>query len=169
MNPSEWKYSVRRMKLEDVEQVHQLDVISFSLPWPERSFRYELNENPASRMWVVENPSAEPGRDIIGMLGLWLIVDEVHIGTLAVHPDHRRQGIAQRLLITSLVAASQEGATKAYLEVRRGNLAAQALYSKFGFKITGIRPRYYSNNGEDALMMTLDPMIQKDLVRYIQG
>jgi ribosomal-protein-alanine N-acetyltransferase len=52
--------------------------------------------------------------------------------------------------------------------VRKGNLAAQALYTKFGFKITGIRPRYYSNNGEDALMMTLDPMLAKDLARFIE-
>ena len=167
MNSSEGQYSVRRMKLEDVEQVHQLDVISFSLPWPERSFRYELTENPSSRMWVVET-TGETGERVIGMLGLWMIVDEVHIGTLAVQTDYRRQGIAQRLLITSLLAACSEGATKAYLEVRRGNQAAQALYTKFGFKNTGIRPRYYSNNGEDALMMTLDPMLAKDLARFIE-
>ena len=158
-------YSIRRMKLEDVEQVHQLDVISFSLPWPERSFRYELTENPSSRMWVAES-TGEPLTRVIGMLGLWLIVDEVHIGTLAVHPEFRRQGIAQKLLITSLVDACREGAKKAYLEVRKGNLAAQELYTKFGFKITGIRPRYYSNNGEDALMMTLDPMRKNDLEEF---
>lgn len=167
MNSSEGQYSVRWMKLEDVEQVHQLDVISFSLPWPERSFRYELTENPSSRMWVVETAGAT-GNRVIGMLGLWLIVDEVHIGTLAIQPDYRRQGIARRLLITSLLAACKEGASKAYLEVRRGNLAAQALYTKFGFKITGIRPRYYSNNGEDALMMTLDPMLTKDLAGFVE-
>ncbi len=167
MNSSEDQYSVRRMRLEDVEQVHQLDVISFSLPWPERSFRYELTENPSSRMWVVES-AGETGKRVIGMLGLWLIVDEVHIGTLAVHPDYRRQGIAQKLLITSLLKACTEGASKAYLEVRKGNLAAQALYTKFGFKITGIRPRYYSDNGEDALMMTLDPMLAKDLAGFLE-
>jgi ribosomal-protein-alanine N-acetyltransferase len=167
VNSSEGQYSVRRMKLEDVEQVHQLDVISFSLPWPERSFRYELTENPSSRMWVVET-SSKTGKQVIGMLGLWLIVDEVHIGTLAVHPDYRRQGIAQKLLITSLLAACEEGAGKAYLEVRKGNLAAKALYAKFGFKITGIRPRYYSDNGEDALMMTLDPMLAKDLAGFLE-
>jgi [ribosomal protein S18]-alanine N-acetyltransferase len=167
VNSTEFQYSIRRMKLEDVEQVHQLDVISFSLPWPERSFRYELTENLSSRMWVVET-AIETGIRVIGMLGLWLIVDEVHIGTLAIHPDFRKQGIAQRLLITSLLAACKEGAAKAYLEVRKGNLAAQALYTKFGFKISGIRPRYYSNNGEDALMMTLDPMIAKNLAGFIE-
>lgn len=168
MNSSDDIYAVRRMALEDVEQVHRLDVLSFSLPWPERSFRYELTENPSSRMWVIENLSGEADQRVIGMLGLWLIVDEAHIGTLAVHPDFRRGGIAQKLLITSLLAACQEGAGRAYLEVRRGNLAAKALYSKFGFKITGIRPRYYSDTGEDAMMMTLDPMRAKDLEKFIE-
>ena len=166
MNSFLERFSIRRMMLEDVEQVHQLDVLSFSLPWPERSFRYELTKNPASRMWVVEEHSEEPGKNVIGMLGLWLIVDEVHIGTLAVHPDYRKQGIAQKLLIASLREACKEGAAKTYLEVRKGNLAAQALYTKFGFKISGIRPRYYSDNGEDALMMTLEPMRAEDLVRF---
>ncbi len=168
MNSSAGKYLLRWMALEDVEQVHQLDVLSFSLPWPERSFRYELTQNPSSRMWVVEDLSGEVGKQVIGMLGLWLIVDEVHIGTLAVHPDFRRKRIAQKLLITSLLAACGEGAGKAYLEVRRGNLAAQALYAKFGFKISGIRPRYYSDNSEDALMMTLDPMLAKNLAGFIE-
>lgn len=159
-------YPIRRMTLDDVEQVHQLDVVSFSLPWPERSFRYELTENPASRMWVVENPFGQMEHPVIGMLGLWLIVDEVHIGTLAVQPDYRRKGIAQKMLITALVEACHEGVKRAYLEVRRGNLAAQALYLKFGFKITSVRPRYYSDNGEDAMLMTLDPMHAKELEKF---
>ena len=142
---------IRRMRQEDVPAVHAIDTLSFSLPWPEHSFLYEVNENPAARAWVVE----DAGR-ILGMLVLWLIVDEAHIATLATHPDFRRQGLGERVLIASLKAARTEGARRAFLEVRAGNLAAQALYRKHGFLITGRRPQYYKDTGEDALLMTLE-------------
>lgn len=153
-----FKINIRRMTFEDVAAVHQIDVLSFSLPWPERSFRYELTQNPASRMWVVEVEDDEDGKNIVGMLGMWLLVDEVHIGTIAIHPDYRRKGIARLLLIKALREAYREGARMVFLEVRINNLAAQDLYRKFGFKVVGIRPRYYSDNHEDALMMNLDPL-----------
>ena len=168
MTSSDLEYNIRHMVMEDVDQVHQLDVLSFSLPWPERSFRFELTENPASRMWVAELASSSEDSRVIGMLGLWFIIDEIHIGTLAVLPDFRKKGIAQKLLILALMDACHEGASRAYLEVRQSNQAAQVLYKKFGFKITGIRPHYYSDNGEDALMMTLEPMLAGHLKRFIE-
>jgi len=139
------------MNMNDVEQVIELDRASFSLPWPERSFKYELEQNEASRCWV-----AESGSQIVGMIVTWLIVDEVHIATFAVSPAHRRQGIAQHLLAHTLLDASRSGAEKAYLEVRKGNLPARALYEKFGFIEVGVRKKYYQDNGEDALMMNLE-------------
>lgn len=151
------KINIRRMTIDDVETVHQIDVLSFSLPWPEKSFRYELTQNSASRMWVAETETGK-GKIIVGMLGMWLIVDEIHIGTIATYPDYRRKGIARKLLIEGLRQAYQEGARKVFLEVRRSNLAAQELYKKFGFEIVGVRPRYYSNNNEDALMMNLEKL-----------
>ena len=143
----------RRMELEDVPAVHEIDVLSFSLPWPERSFRFEVTENPASRGWVVECD----GR-IIAALVLWLIVDEAHIATIATHPDFRRQGIGERLMLHALLSAREEGALRAFLEVRAGNLGAQALYKKYGFVVDGIRPRYYQDNNEDAILMSLDDL-----------
>ncbi len=140
----------RRMALEDVPAVHEIDMLSFSLPWPERSFRFEIAENPASRGWVAE----ADGR-VAAMLVLWLIVDEAHIATIATHPDFRRQGIGERLLIEALEAARTEGAGRAFLEVRAGNLGAQALYQKYGFVVDGVRPRYYKDNNEDAVLMSL--------------
>jgi ribosomal-protein-alanine N-acetyltransferase len=142
---------IRRMRLEDVPAVHEIDMLSFSLPWSERSFRYEVTQNPISRGWVVE---AE-GR-IAAMLVLWLVVDEAHIATIAVHPDFRRQGIGEQILLSALRSAKDEGAQRAFLEVRAGNAAAQAMYKKYGFTITGVRPRYYKNNNEDAFLMDLD-------------
>lgn len=142
---------IRRMTVDDVPAVHEIDKLSFSLPWPERSFRYEVTENPAARGWVLE----ADGR-IAAMLVLWLIVDEAHIATIATHPDFRRQGIGERLMLAALAAARDEGARRAFLEVRAGNLAAQALYKKYGFVVDGIRPRYYKDNNEDAILMSLD-------------
>lgn len=143
-------FSIRKMTEADVPAVAELDQISFSLPWPERSFRFEVTDNPASRCWVAE----VDGR-VVGMIVAWLFVDEVHIATLATHPDFRRQGIAQKLLTHTLRYTSDEGAVSSFLEVRESNLAAQAMYRKFGYENTGRRKRYYKDNDEDAVLMTL--------------
>jgi len=113
---------IRLMTLEDVPAVHEIDTLSFSLPWPERSFRFELTENPVTRAWVAE----VDGR-IAAMLVLWFIVDEAHIATIAVHPDYRRRGIGEQVLLHALLAVQDEGALRAYLEVRAGTAAAQAM------------------------------------------
>lgn len=142
---------IRRMRLEDVPAVHEIDVLSFSLPWPERSFRYEVTENPVSRGWVADMD----GR-IAAMLVLWFIIDEAHIATIAVHPDFRRQGIGEQILLAALRAVKEEGARRAFLEVRAGNAAAQAMYRKYGFDVVGVRPKYYRDNNEDAFLMNLE-------------
>jgi ribosomal-protein-alanine N-acetyltransferase len=143
-------FMIRKMTLDDVEQVVAIDRVSFSLPWPERSFRFELTDNPASRCWV-----AEVDGKIVGMIVVWLIVDEVHIATIATHPEFRRQGIAKTLLSYALQHMGSEGAQSSFLEVRASNLAAQDLYRKFGFEESGVRRRYYRDNDEDAILMTL--------------
>jgi len=144
-------FRIRRMTVEDVPAVVELDRLSFSLPWPERSFRFELTDNAASRCWVAESD----GR-IAGMIVAWLLVDEIHIAALATHPDFRRQGIAQALLSHVLKTAASEGAVSSFLEVRESNLAAQAMYRKFGYEVSGRRPRYYKDNDEDAILMMLE-------------
>jgi len=141
---------VRRMTVEDVPTAHEIDISSFTLPWPERSFRFEVTDNPAARCWVAELD----GR-VVGILVLWLIVDEAHIASLATHPDFRRQGIAKQLLVVALDKAYTEGARTAFLEVRDGNEAARRMYQKFGFEEVGRRERYYKDNNEDAILMTL--------------
>jgi ribosomal-protein-alanine N-acetyltransferase len=149
---------LRPMRLEDVPRVHQLDVLAFSLPWPERSYRFEVSENRASSCWVAELPCAGGQAEVVGMMVNWVIVDELHIATIAVHPDHRRLGIGRRLLVQGLRAGWERGARKAYLEVRRSNLAAQEMYAGFGFSVNGERKQYYQDNHEDALLMILDPL-----------
>jgi ribosomal-protein-alanine N-acetyltransferase len=144
---------IRKMMLDDIEQVIAIDRVSFSLPWPERSFRFELTDNPASRCWVAE----VDGR-LVGIVVAWLIVDEVHVATIATHPEFRRQGIAKRLLSHALRELRHEGAQSSFLEVRASNYAAQEMYRKFGYEKSGIRPRYYRDNDEDALLMTLESL-----------
>lgn len=145
---------IRPMQPEDVDRVALIDRLSFPTPWPRRSYLFELRRNPHARLWVAEKPAA----GVVGMLVMWLLLTEAHIATLAVHPDHRRQGIGARLLAQALRLAQQEGARSAYLEVRVSNRAAQALYRRFGFRVTGRRPHYYQDTGEDALLMTLEPL-----------
>ncbi len=147
---------IRRMEEKDIPQVYAIDVASSALPWSELSLRFELNQNPAARLWVAGIMDETGEERVVGLLVLWVIMDEVHIANIAVHPDFRRRHIGQRLLAKGLLAASEEGARSAFLEVRRGNLAAQSLYRQFGFVETGIRPRYYRDNSEDAVLMTLE-------------
>jgi ribosomal-protein-alanine N-acetyltransferase len=148
--------NIRRMTLEDVPAVVALDQLSFTLPWPERSFRFELTDNPASRCWVVDLD----GR-IVGVLVAWLLVDEAHVATIATHPDHRRQGIAKELLTYALRYMSKEGAVTSFLEVREGNTAAREMYHKFGYEESGRRKRYYKDTNEDAILMTLNGLEEK--------
>lgn len=152
------KFIIRKMSLEDVPAVVDLDHKSFSLPWPERSFRFELTDNPASRCWVAEFEGS-----VVGMIVVWLIVDEAHVATIATHPDFRRQGIAQGLLSHALLRLFDEGARSSFLEVRESNLAAQEMYRKFGYEVTGRRRRYYSDNGEDAILMNLNSLRPEQL------
>lgn len=146
-------YTIRKMTLDDLEQVVAIDHVSFSLPWPVSSFQFELTDNPASRSWVADLD----GR-IVGMVVAWLIVDEIHIATIATHPDFRKQGIGKNLLLHTLRSAKEEGAITSFLEVRESNDAALEMYRKFGFAESGRRDGYYKDNDEDAILMTLESL-----------
>jgi len=145
---------IRPMRQEDLAQVLAIDQASFSLPWPESAYRYELNENRNSLLWVAETTLPGSQLFIVGMVVVWLVLDEAHIATLAVHPAYREQGVAKRLLITALRESIHLGMTVATLEVRASNTMAQELYRQFGFEVVGRRRRYYRDNYEDALIMT---------------
>lgn len=157
MDDTRQKLSIqfRPMAIEDVTRVHEIDTLSFSLPWTERSFRFELTENPNAVAWVAEKVSEAGQALVIGMLVIWVILDEAHVATIATHPDFRGAGIGRKLLANGLLEAYRRGARLAYLEVRRSNLAAQKMYHTFGFELVGERLRYYKDNNEDALLMTL--------------
>ena len=144
---------IRRMTVEDIPEVVEIDRNSFALPWTERSFKYEVTENGASRCWVTT-----VDKQVAAMLVLWVLVDEAHIATIATHPKFRRRGFAKKMLIKSLVSAREEGAKKALLEVRTRHVIAQKIYCDIGFVEVGRRPMYYRDNGEDAVLMTLEDL-----------
>ena len=156
--------SIRGMTPQDLEVVGEIDRLSFALPWPAKAFQFELFENLNSWLSVAETVTSPGKATVIGVIVMWFIIDEVHISTLAVHPDYRRRGVAQTLLKAALAESQQRGALAVTLEVRATNLAAQQLYKKFGFKIVGRRIRYYRDNDEDALIMTLKqiPIVPSD-------
>jgi ribosomal-protein-alanine N-acetyltransferase len=152
------KLELREMCVEDVPQVAALDRLSFADPWPQGSFEYELKANNYSLCLVVEDPDAAEGANVVAALVIWLIVDEAHIATIAVHPDYRHRGIGRGLLAEGLLQAAQRGAVKSLLEVRSGNAEALHLYYGFGYKVVGLRPNYYQAEREDALLLDLDPL-----------
>lgn len=158
--------SIRKMEEDDIQSVIALDRQSFSLPWPESAFHYEVEKNTASRCWVAELNEVEKKIVLVGMIVVWLILDEVHIATIAVNPTFYHLHIGQRLLAHTLIDALDLGAKKAFLEVRKGNLAARALYRKFGFVEVGVRRWYYQDNREDAILMNLEDLDKDRLISF---
>lgn len=142
------------MRLEDIPVVMEIDRLSFPIPWSERTYHFELRENPSSHLLVATTDRDPPAAEVVGFSGYWLVVDEAHVSTFAVHPRWRRQRVGQTLLREVLRQAASQGASMATLEVRVSNLVAQHLYANHGFVPVGRRRAYYRDNNEDALLMT---------------
>ena len=153
-------FLVRRMQLGDLEAVMALERIAFKHPWSTELFRRELMHDWSTILLAV--PSTDPGEGpklslpVLGFVIFWLVHDEVHVLNLAAHPAIRRSGIGRRLMGEVLEQGRHHGATLATLEVRRSNVAAMSLYKGLGFRAIGVRPNYYVDEGEDAVVMTLD-------------
>ena len=144
---------VEPMTLDDLDAVHAIERASFAVPWPDDAYRNEIRTNRLATYVV-----ARLGEDVVGFAGLWVMVDEAHVTTFAVDPRWRRRGVGERMLLTLLDIAVARQAREATLEVRLSNLPARKLYEKHGFRPVGIRVRYYSDNGEDALIMTTEAL-----------
>lgn len=165
MNPAgeATKFKLRRMRRSDIDQVHALEERIFPTPWTRKSYEFELEHNPASEQWVIEVWAEQNEWLIVAYSVCWQLGDELHVANIAVAPKFRRLGLGRRLLHHVLARAAEKGMKSATLEVRSGNLAAQALYAHFGFEVVGRRKRYYSNNREDALLMQLTHLDQQTL------
>lgn len=162
-------YLVEPMTTDDVAQVMEIEQVVFPAPWSARAYHYEITENEFSTMLVLRPAFRmapqrllhrigllEPSR-VIGYAGFWLLVDEAHICTIAVDPKWQGRGLGALLLISLLDRGRESGAIRATLEVRASNQVAQELYHKYHFEIVGRRKRYYTNNNEDAYIMTTPP------------
>ena len=140
--------SIAAMTLDDLDEVLDIERVSFQTPWSRSAFRYELTQNRVARSVVLRM-----GRELAGYLCLWEIGHEIHITNLAVHPRFRRRGVARALLGQTMEGARRSGVELLFLEVRPTNGEALALYESFGFSVIGRRKGYYFDTGEDALVM----------------
>jgi ribosomal-protein-alanine N-acetyltransferase len=177
-------YVIEPMTLEDLPEVHAVEVQSVPTPWPISAYRRELN-NPAGNYYVVcrwrspdgaavERPEPRPQRGflpflhrqpdgpapaapIVGFAGMWVQLDEAHVTIIGVAPSHRGRGVGEFIFTHLIDEALRRGATWITLEVRVSNHRAQALYNKYGFAVQGTRRHYYSDDGEDAYVMSSPP------------
>ena len=147
---SAWRME-RIVRPDDIEPVLALQTTSFSNPWSADALRWELEHSPVSRLYVLKDGEGAAA----AFCACWHLVDELHINSLAVAPALRRQGVGSELMRAVLAKAREEGASKATLEVRRSNEPARALYERLGFEVEAIRPDYYTNPREDALILWL--------------
>ena len=153
---------IEPMQLDDVPAIQAIEQASFTTPWPPDAYRSELQTNRMAHYLVARASGA-----LAAYGGMWLMVDEAHITTFAVHPAWRRQGIGERLLLAFFDIAIAREAHEATLEVRLSNLAARRLYEKYGFRPVGLRPNYYSDDREDALIMTTEPLAERTMVERL--
>ena len=135
------------MNAQHVAQVAQLETLCFPDPWSEKSIASELT-NPLA-LWLV----AVEDQQVAGYIGSQTVPDESDMMNVAVHPDHRRRGIAEALVRALCDALRQRGSVSLTLEVRASNEPAKTLYDKLGFEQVGRRPNYYRNPKEDALIL----------------
>jgi ribosomal-protein-alanine N-acetyltransferase len=152
------------LTVKDLAEVAVIENVSFTAPWPTSAYTTELTTNRLARYI-----GARVLGELVGFGGIWLMVDEAHVTTMAVLPEHRRAGVATALLLELLQEARRGGARVATLDVRVSNVDAQRLYRAFGFIEVGRRVRYYDDNGEDALIMTTAELANRDQLAIEEG
>lgn len=150
--PSPWH--LRPMELNDIEPILAIERASFPTAWSAKGYERELLENRNAFYTTLSHETA----GAVGYAGYWLLADEVHISIIAVDPAWRGRKLGELLLLNLLFSAYTHPAILATLEVRRSNEVAKALYRKYGFEEVGMRPRYYHDNNEDAVLMTVEPL-----------
>jgi ribosomal-protein-alanine N-acetyltransferase len=148
-------FVLRPMREADLRQVLHIERRSFTIPWSEATFRGLLRRQSAALI------VAERAGKVVGYAVLWFAADEAELGDMAVLPEARRRGLGRWLLDAALAEAARRGAERVYLEVRASNAAARSLYEGAGFSTAGVRPGYYSEPEEDAILMTRPPQTDR--------
>jgi ribosomal-protein-alanine N-acetyltransferase len=154
-SPGPRHVELRRMRTEDIPRVVDIEKDGFKHPWSAELLRRELHHD-----WSVALVAAEPGVDgpsaVVGFIVFWLVHDEVHVLNVAVAASARRRGVARILMDEAASRGRTARARLVTLEVRRSNEPALALYRALGYRQVGVRPNYYVDEGEDAIVMVLD-------------
>jgi len=151
-------YYIRRMCQEDIAQVTEIDHEAFPTMWPPANYERELKVSLAHYITACEDGGLDGRTEepyIIGFAGLWMMADEAHITNIAVRQGYQRRGIGEHMLIAMISLAMEQNAHTLILEVRASNTTAQKLYHKYGFTQVDIRRSYYTDDREDALVMTV--------------
>ena len=147
----EKKTEIRRMRESDIDEVYRIEQDLFPVPWPRRSFVFEVGNSPTTYAIVLTEDEM-----IAGYAISWFLGEELHIGNVAVRRDRQGTGIGRDLIENMMSEASTRGASFITLEVRASNVKAIGLYRSYGFKGIAIRRQYYTDNGEDALVMMME-------------
>ncbi len=143
------RMTIARMTPADIRAVMRIEALSFTTSWPPSAFASELNDNKLAHYFV----GRLPGGEIVAYGGIWVILEDSHVTTIAVHPDWRGKKFGEEVLVFLLREAIERGASWITLEARESNDVAQNLYRKYGFTTVSTRRAYYSDNGENAVVM----------------
>ena len=150
MSTRSTEVTFQKLAVSDLDDVQEIERACFITPWSKSAFLNEIHfERSIFKTLKIENR-------LIGYGGFWIVLDEIHISNIAIHPDYQRQGFGRMLLTHLLEEAVARGAMHASLEVRRSNKAALKLYGDFGFGVITVRRKYYQDTREDALVMWND-------------
>ena len=142
------KIRVRIAKSSDLDDIYDLDVQTFAMPWSKEALSYDILENDNAFVIVAEYEG-----EFAGYADIWTVLDEADLNSIAVRVDFRRKGIGDAIMLAMTEMLSANGVATINLEVRVSNMPAIKLYKKYGFNECGVRPGYYLDNGEDALIM----------------
>ncbi len=148
---AEEEYSVVAMQLHHLDKVLKIEEQSFPTPWSRYAFTCELLDNDFARYYCLLH-----GDEVVGYMGLWVILDEGHITNVAIHPEYRNHRLGEFLMRHVMLRCQSSGVQRMTLEVRVSNRAAQSLYKRLGFADVGVRRGYYTDTGEDAMIMWKD-------------
>lgn len=152
-------YVIRLMKEKDINDIMKIEEVSFGTHhWTKESFRSEIRNKTGNYYVLIDDETDE----LLGYCGYWLIMDESHVTTIAVHPDYRRKHLGELLLQHLIESSVKRQAKWLTLEVRASNIGAQNLYYKYQFSSLGLRRKYYQDNNEDALIMWTNDIHSKE-------
>ncbi len=157
-----YPYHLKTFTTAELTAVYDIDRLSFPSPARKGLFEHEIRQNELAHYWVVYDQET-----LVGYGGYWLLADELHISTIAVHPQWRGKKLGELLLLQMLFSGYRHPANIATLEVRRSNRIAQNLYEKFWFELVGERRRYYRDTEEDALIMTV-PALDARYYKFLE-